>query len=62
MYDIPICFRPCLCQIISYHVVDKLSSKLVLGMEWLTNINPTIWWFDYEVDLAFDNFVVMLHG
>ena len=31
-------------------------------MEWLTNVNPTIWWFDYEVDLAFDNFVVMLHG
>ena len=47
---------------VSCHVVDKLSSKLVLGMEWLTSVNPTIWWFDCEVDLAFDNSVVMLCG
>ena len=62
MCDIPICFRPGLCQIVSYHVVDKLSSKLVLGKEWLTTVNPTIRWFEYEVDLAFDNSVVTLHG
>ena len=62
MCDIPICFRPGLCHVVSCHVVDKLSSKLVLGMEWLTSVNPTIRWFDYEVDLAFDNSVVTLHG
>ena len=62
MCDIPICFRPGLCKIVSCHVVDKLSSKLVLGMEWLTSVNPTIQWFDYEVDLDFDNSVVILHG
>ena len=62
MCDIPICFRPGLCQVVSCHVVDKLLSKLVLGMELLTSVNPTIRWFDYEVDLAFDNSVVTLHG
>ena len=62
MCGMPICFRPGLYQTISCHVVDKLSSKLVLGMEWLTSVNPTIQWFDYEVDLAFDNSVVTLHG
>ena len=30
-------------------------------MEWLTSVNPTIRWFDYEVDFAFDNLVVTLH-
>ena len=59
MCDIPIYFRPGPCRIVSCHVVDKLLSKLVLGIEWLTSINPTIRWFDYEVDLAFDNSMVM---
>ena len=58
---IPICFVPGLCYIVSCYVVDKLSSKLILGMELLTSVNPTIWWVDYEVGLAFDNSVVMLH-
>ena len=31
-------------------------------MEWLTSVNPTIWWFNYGVDLAFDNSIVTLHG
>ena len=59
--DIPICFGPGLCYIVSCHVVDELSSKLVLGIVWLTSVNPTLLWFDYEVDLAFDNSVVMLY-
>ena len=53
---------PGLCYIVLFHVVDKLSGKLVLGIEWLTSVNSTIQWFNYEVDLVFDNSVVTLHG
>ena len=60
--DIPICFGPGLCYTISCYVVDNLSNKLVLGMEWLTSFNPTIWQLDYVVDLALKNSVVILHG
>ena len=62
MYDIPICFRLGLCKIILYRIVDKLSNKLLLGMEWLTSVKPTIHWFDYKVGLAFNNSVARLHG
>ena len=59
--DIPIYFGSGLYYIVSYHVFAKLSSKLVLGMESLTSINPIIQWSNYEASLAFINSVVMSH-
>ena len=41
--------------------VDKLSHESMLGMEWPTSVNPTILWFNYEVDLVHDNCVVGLN-
>ena len=33
----------------------------MLGMEWLSSVNYTIWWFDFEIDLVCSNSVVTLH-
>ena len=62
MCEIPSFFGQGLCLIVLCHVIDKLASKLILGVEWLTSVNPTIQWSDHEVDLAFNNSVVTLNG
>ena len=48
---LPIAFDPGLEHVVDYYVVNKLTTPVILGMQWLQNYNPQVDWPNYVLTL-----------